>query len=42
MLETAEVCFCLQGQGMMAMETPEGDWSVAELVPGRVLVVPQR
>ena len=41
-LETAEVYYCLQGKGMMVMETPEGDWSVAELRPGRVLHVPPR
>ena len=41
-LETAEVYYCLQGQGMMVMETPEGDWSVAELQPGRVVYVPPR
>ncbi len=26
----------------MVMETPEGDWAVEELVPGRVLYVPPR
>ena len=36
-LETAEVYYCLQGEGMMVMETPEGDWAVEELRPGRVL-----
>jgi len=41
-LETAEVYYCLQGQGMMVMETPEGDWAVEELRPGRVLYVPPR
>jgi len=41
-LETAEVYYCLQGQGMMVMETPEGEWSVQELRPGRVLYVPPR
>jgi glucose-6-phosphate isomerase len=39
-LETAEVYYVLQGQGMMVMETPEGDWAVEELCPGRVLYVP--
>jgi glucose-6-phosphate isomerase len=42
LLETGEVYYCLKGQGMMVMETPEGDWSVAELRPGRVLYVPPR
>lgn len=38
-LETAEVYYCLKGAGLMVMETPEGESSVAELVPGRVLYV---
>ncbi len=38
-LETGEVYYCLQGQGMMVMETPEGEWCVQELRPGRVLYV---
>ncbi len=38
-LETGEVYYCLQGQGMMVMETPEGNWCVQELRPGRVLYV---
>lgn len=41
-LETAEIYYCLQGQGMMVMETPEGNWAVEELVPGRILYVPPR
>ena len=41
-LETAEVYYCLKGQGVMVMETPEGDWAVEELRPGRVLYVPPR
>jgi glucose-6-phosphate isomerase, archaeal len=41
-LETAEVYYCLQGEGRMVMETPEGDWSVEALFPGRVLYVPPR
>ncbi|NJN97588.1 MAG: glucose-6-phosphate isomerase [Anaerolineales bacterium] len=41
-LETGEVYYCLQGEGVMVMETPEGDWSVEELRPGRVLYVPPR
>jgi len=41
-LETAEIYYCLKGQGMMVMETPEGDWAVEELRPGRVLYVPPR
>jgi glucose-6-phosphate isomerase len=41
-LDTAEVYYCLNGQGMMVMETPEGEWAVEELRPGRVLYVPPR
>ncbi len=39
-LETAEVYYCLRGQGYMVMETPQGEWSVEALQPGRVLYVP--
>ncbi|MGL4650026.1 MAG: glucose-6-phosphate isomerase family protein, partial [Caldilineaceae bacterium] len=38
-LETGEVYYCLAGQGVMVMETPEGEWAVEELWPGRVLYV---
>ena len=41
-LATAEVYYCLSGQGAMVMETPEGEWAVEELRPGRVLYVPPR
>lgn len=39
-LETGEVYYCLGGRGMMVMETPEGDWHVAEMMPGAVVYVP--
>jgi glucose-6-phosphate isomerase, archaeal len=39
-LETAEVYFCLQGEGCMVMETTDGECAVEDLVPGRVLYVP--
>jgi len=39
-LETAEVYYCLAGQGIMVMETPEGECAVEELRPGAVLYVP--
>lgn len=39
-LETAEVYSCLKGQGVMVMETLEGEWAVEELLPGRILYVP--
>ncbi|MEQ8672737.1 MAG: glucose-6-phosphate isomerase family protein [Aggregatilineales bacterium] len=38
-LETGEIYYCLKGVGYMIMETPEGDWAVEELYPGRVLYV---
>jgi glucose-6-phosphate isomerase len=41
-LETAEVYYCFRGQGMMVMETPEGEWAVEELRPGQFLYVPPR
>jgi glucose-6-phosphate isomerase, archaeal len=41
-LETGEVYYCLQGAGIMVMETPEGDWAAEVLRPGRVLYVPPR
>ena len=41
-LETAEIYECLKGEGVMVMETPEGDWAVEELRPGRILYVPPR
>jgi len=41
-LDTAEVYYVLQGRGMMVMETPEEEWAVKELRPGRVLYVPPR
>lgn len=39
-LETAEIYYCLQGEGYMVMETPEGDWAVEPLRPNAVLYVP--
>jgi glucose-6-phosphate isomerase len=41
-LDTAEVYHCLRGEGVMVMETPEGEWAVEELRPGRLLYVPPR
>jgi len=41
-LETAEIYHCLKGEGVMVMETPEGDWSVEELRSGTILYVPPR
>lgn len=41
-LETAEIYYCLRGEGCMVMENLEGDTSVEPLVPGTVLYVPPR
>ena len=41
-LATAEVYYCMAGEGYMVMETPEGESAVAELRPGKVLYVPPR
>ena len=41
-LATAEVYYCLTGEGYMMMENPEGDVKVAELRPGEALYVPER
>jgi glucose-6-phosphate isomerase len=41
-IETAEVYLCLQGQGMMVIETPEGEWAVEPLRPQKALYVPPR
>ena len=41
-LETAEVYYCLSGEGFMVMESPEGEPSVEALTPGKVLYVPPR
>ena len=41
-LETAEIYHCLKGEGLMVMETPEGNWAVEELRPGKILYVPPR
>jgi glucose-6-phosphate isomerase len=41
-LDTAEVYYCLAGEGFMVMETPEGESSVELLSPGKVLYVPPR
>lgn len=41
-LETAEMYYCLGGEGFMVMETPEGETAVESLLPGKVLYVPPR
>ena len=39
-LETAEIYYCINGEGYMVMETPEGDWAAERLFPYKVLYVP--
>ena len=41
-LETGETYYCLQGQGYMLLENPEGDWSAQPLSPGNTVYVPPR
>lgn len=41
-LETAEIYYCLKGEGYMVMEDPEGNARVEPLRPGRILYVPPR
>ncbi len=41
-LETAEVYYCLSGEGCLLMENPEGDWSLQKLSPGVMVYVTPR
>lgn len=41
-LETAEVYYCLAGQGLMLMQTADGEWAAEQFRPGRVVYVPPR
>lgn len=41
-LDTAEMYYCLHGEGFMVMETPEGEISIEALSSGKVLYVPPR
>jgi len=41
-IQTAEVYLCLNGEGFMVMENPEGETAVEALSPGIVLYVPPR
>ena len=41
-LDTAEIYYCMRGEGYMVMETPEGETNVEPLKPGSVLYVPPR
>jgi glucose-6-phosphate isomerase, archaeal len=39
-LETAEVYLCMQGEGYMVMENPQGEPALEYLTPGKILYVP--
>jgi glucose-6-phosphate isomerase len=41
-LATAEIYMCLQGEGFLVMETPEGNWAAERLSKGSVIYVPPR
>lgn len=41
-IEAPEVYYCLNGQGCMVMETPEGQTSVENFKPGMAIYVPGR
>lgn len=41
-IDTAEVYYCLRGNGYIMMENPEGDWEVQEVTAGKALYVPKR
>jgi glucose-6-phosphate isomerase len=41
-LETAEVYYCLRGNGFMLMESPEGEWEAREFKPGVAVYIPPR
>jgi len=41
-LETAECYYCLQGEGAMVMENPEGDCEVVPMPEGSILYIPPR
>jgi len=41
-LDTAEVYYCLRGNGYLLMENPEGEWELQELTPGQAVYVPGR
>ena len=40
-LDTAEIYFCLAGQGLLLMEGPGGEWEAGELRPGLAVYVPR-
>lgn len=40
-LDTAEIYYCMNGQGVMLMESPDGDVQKLDLKPGTVAYVPK-
>jgi glucose-6-phosphate isomerase len=40
--ETAELYYCVKGNGLLLMESEEGQWAAEELRPGRAVYVPPR
>jgi len=41
-MDTAEIYYCMQGEGCMVMENPDGETAIEALSPGKVLYVPPR
>ena len=41
-IDTAEVYYTLDGEGLLMLESLEGDWSVQPLKPGETVYVPKR
>lgn len=41
-LATSEIYYCMNGQGIMLCESPEGDVQGFDLIPGTVVYVPKR
>lgn len=41
-LDTSEIYYCLQGEGLMLLENPEGDWKTEPLKSGVCVYVPKR
>ncbi|MCD8058802.1 MAG: hypothetical protein LUF88_10340 [Bacteroides fragilis] len=41
-LDTAEIYYCMSGEGYMLLENPEGDWKLQAIRPGAALYVPPR
>src|SRR5699024_8220997 len=41
-IDTAEVYYCLSGEGYLMMENPEGDWKAEKFSPGQAVYTPGR